>query len=71
MDLGNNNHEIATNLTKRETSRHAPPGGVHNTTGEVVLRGREVARGRGKKRNLQGIKPQDRTTSLQEIQKVR
>lgn len=37
MDLGNNNHQMATNITKRETSKHVPPGGVHNIIYDVVL----------------------------------
>lgn len=29
MDLGNKNHQITTNITKRETRRHVPSGGAH------------------------------------------
>lgn len=37
MDLGNNNYQMATNITKREISRHVPPGGVHGITYVIVL----------------------------------
>lgn len=37
MDLGNNNHQMAANITKRETSRQVPPSRVHNITYDIVL----------------------------------
>lgn len=57
MDLGNNDHQMATKTTKRETSTHyAPPCGVHTTTNEVVLS--------KKPPKLNVIKPQYKTTNL-------
>lgn len=59
MDLGNNNHQMATNITKRETSRQVPPRRVHNITCDVVL---------AEKKKLNVIKLQNKT-NLQKIQR--